>query len=119
MSRTHKINVIIEVELTEHEHVQPELVHPSAKVVSPADQLPHRRHEQLLLDVLRADPARYAEFVRAAIVDTLGTWEFNRTLVRLAQIPDPYTASQQVLQNLLPHLPLATQTYFRQAFQEL
>jgi hypothetical protein len=118
MARTQTIQVVIEVELTEHEQIIP---HPLPQVVARRPTLAERQanegHEQALLEVLRADPERYAEFVRLMLGETLASYEAKRQLVALAQIPDATEAMYTLLRELVSRLPSAAQVYFHQSQQ--
>lgn len=119
MTRRQTIQVVLEVDLLEHEQIVPEPLHPLVdQRPAPAERLANEEHAQALWDALRADPVRYAEFVRMIIVETLDTYESRRRLVPLAQIPDPTLAGYQLLRELVPHLPAATQAHFQRALQE-
>jgi hypothetical protein len=119
MARTQTIQVVIEVELTEHAQIIP---HPLPQVVARrltlAEQQANEGHEQALLEVLRADATRYAEFVRLLLGETLASYEAKRQLVALAQIPDVTEAVYTLLRELVPRLPAAAQAYFHRAQQQ-
>jgi len=111
MPRTQTIQVVIEVELTEYEQIIPHPPHPVvAQRPSPAEQLANEGHEQALLDMLRADSAQYAKFVRFLLAEVLGTYEANRQLVALAQISDAPEAGYSLLLDVVPRLPPAAAT---------
>jgi len=119
MPRTQTIQVVIEVELTEYEQIIPHPPHPVvAQRPSPAEQLANEGHEQVLLDMLRADPAQYAKFVRFLLAEVLGTYEAKRQLVALAQISDAPEAGYSLLRDLVPRLPPAAHAYFHRAQQQ-
>ena len=116
MARTQIIQVVIEVELTEHDQIIP---HPAlAQRSTPAEQRDNERHEQALLEVLRADPARYAEFIRFLLGETLASCEADRQLVALVQIPEATEVVYTLLKELVPRLPSAAQAYFHRAQQQ-
>jgi len=98
MARTQTIQVVIEVELTEHAQIIPHPLPPVvAQRLTPAEQQANEGHEQALLEVLRADPARYAEFIHLLLGETLAGYEAKRQLVALAQIPDATEAVYTLL----------------------
>lgn len=119
MTRTQTIQIVIEVQLTEHAQIIPHPPHPVvARHASPAERFANEGHEQALLETLRADPERYAEFIRLLLVEVLAEYEANRQLVALAQIPDSAVAGYNLLQDLVPRLSPAAQAYFHRAQRE-
>lgn len=119
MARTQTIQVVIEVELTEHAQIIPHPLPPVvARRLTPAEQRENEGHEQALLEVLRADPARYAEFIHLLLGEVLATYAAKRQLVALAQISDATEAVYTILQELVPRLPSAAQAYFHRAQQQ-
>ncbi|WP_375434924.1 hypothetical protein [uncultured Hymenobacter sp.] len=106
-----KIKVIIEVELREHV--------PSIPVLPASDaDVKGHEYEQALFAALRADPERYAEFVRTLILTSVEAYGLNRMLPELAQINDTYTASLEVLESLLPRFSQPAQLYLQEGIDK-
>ena len=112
MARTQKINVVIEVELRESEQILPR---PSS---ADSDLTGDQSHEQTLLNALRDEPERYAEFVRLTVISSVEAYGAAHMLIGLARIQDTYTASLDVLEKLLPRLPQATQAHFQEGIEK-
>jgi len=110
MIRSKKLLVTIEVDLLESDHV-------TLDATTPAD-LPEAQaelaHEQALLDALRADPVRYADFITTLVVGRLEGLRITRMVPELANLDDAYTASVEILESLIPELPPTAQAYFQQ-----
>jgi hypothetical protein len=121
-----KVKIIIEVELSEQEHVIDSTPNPldhslrlgiDMKDATLEEQM-NLQHAQLLLDALRADPASYAEYVKCIIIGSLEGIEINKMIPSLANIECTYSAGLAVLESLLPKLPPNTQHHFKQAIQQ-
>ena len=121
MTRPQKLNVIIEVELIERDQIIPTSFWQNGSAAgtgTAADLHADQAHEQVLLDTLRADPARYAEFIRTIVIGRVEDILVNRLIPELSQVGHSYTASLQVLEELLPCLPRAAQEHFQQGMRE-
>jgi len=124
MTHTQKIKVVLEVDLTEEDRIIPRrslqyLDNDSDTLVEMDEQSPSDLvHEQTLLTALQADPLRYAEFVRTLVIYSLDILGMNEGFARLASLKDTCTASLQVLEEVVPHLPPAARAHFQQTKQE-
>jgi len=116
MARTQKINVIIEVELTESDQIIPD---PSTKSsASTAETQADQAHEQALLDALRADPTRHAAFIKSVVISSVEEILLHRMIPELSEFGHPYAASLKVLKELVPGLSDPAQTHFQQGMLE-
>lgn len=106
MSHVQKIRIIIDAELQDRVPTVP------AQHVSPGDQEGYG-YEQALFNALRADPVRYAEFIRIRAINTLEILGMNNEISSLAQIRDSYTAGIQMLTSFLSTLPQPAQEYLQ------
>ncbi|HEX8349903.1 MAG TPA: hypothetical protein VF598_08065, partial [Hymenobacter sp.] len=98
------IKVIIDVELRERT--------PSTAPLPASDpEAASHAYEQALFVALRADPERYAEFIKAQIVSMIEVYGVNTLFAELAQLHDTYTASILALESLLPSFSEPAQAY--------
>lgn len=124
MARTHKLKVIIEVDVTEEDHIVPRMSRQhsggaSNLAVEMPDPSPtDQPHTQTLLTALQADPDRHAEFIKILAIYSLDILGVNEGFAGLAQLHDSYTASLQVLRDLIPYLPPAAQAHFQPFIDE-
>jgi hypothetical protein len=116
MARTQKINVVIEVELTESDQIIPDDC--TTTTQSAAEIQADQEHEQALLDALRADPTRYTAFIKTIVVGSMEEILVNRLLPQLSQLGHPYTAGLKVLKELVPGLPGPAQAHFQQGLHD-
>jgi hypothetical protein len=120
-----KIKVVIEVELIEYEQLTEvsralQAADSTTSVSQPtsSEEQADLLHGQTLLELLRADPASYAEFVKNRIVSSLESLEVHRQLASLANLKCSYSAGLDVLTRLLPQLPSSARLHFQQASQQ-
>jgi hypothetical protein len=105
------IRVIIDVELRERTPSTAPPTTSDPKVVGHA-------YEQALFAALRADPARYADFIKAQIVSMLEVYGVNTLFAELAQLHDTYTASILALEGLLPAFSEPAQAYLQESISK-
>ncbi|UOG77431.1 hypothetical protein MTX78_23640 (plasmid) [Hymenobacter tibetensis] len=106
--RIQTIKVVIDVELREQA--------PSTAPLPASDpEAEGHAYEQALFAALRADPERYAEFIKARVISRIEAFGFNNMFAGLAQLPDTYTASVVVLESLLPGFSEPAQAYLQES----
>lgn len=103
-----KVNVVIEVELAEVDHVLP---------TDPAF-FRDGEHEQILLAALKADPASYDAFIRTVVIGSVAALATGREIDALAHMNCSYTAGLAVLESLFSQLPSTSRQHFEQAQRE-
>ena len=108
MESVRKIRIVIEAELRERVPTMPSS---SATDLDPLEY----SYEQALFSALRADPERYAAFIKIRAITSLEILGLHNEISKLAQIRDSYTASIKTLESLLPSLPQPAQQYLQEA----
>lgn len=108
MESVRKIRIVIDAELRERVPTTP------SQSATDSDPTEHS-YEQALFNALRADPERYADFIKIRAITSLEILGLHNEISGLVQVRDSYTASIRTLESLLPSLPQPAQQYLQEA----
>lgn len=113
-----ELRIVFEVEVSSEPEISPAVLQRAwgrnsnyHEMVMDPERVQDIAHEQALLTALRANPAVYAEFVKAAVVGRLELLS-GRDFFRLARVQ---RQEYEVLADLIDQLPEPAAAYFQEA----